>query len=320
MTPPGKARLLIVDDQPLNIRLLYEIFGADHEVLMATRGAEAVEICRRQVPDLVLLDVSMPDLDGLEVCRQLKTDPLLQDVPVIFVTAGNTPEDESRGFAAGAVDFITKPVNPVVVRARVRTHLTLKYQSDLLRNLAYVDGLTGIANRRRFEEVLTREWRTCARSGEGLTVAMIDVDQFKLFNDRYGHPVGDDCLRSVARSLQKTLQRPRDLVARYGGEEFACVIPALAENDVAALLDKMRASITALRIPHESLPTFPFVSISVGFHHAVPDGDTAPEDWITNADSHLYEAKRQGRNRCVGAQVREAARRERRQRGVGSSK
>lgn len=300
MIPPAKARLLVVDDQPLNIRVMYEIFGADHEILMATSGAEALEICRRQAPDLMLLDVSMPDLDGLEVCRQLKADPLLKDVPVIFVTAGNTPEEESRGFAAGAVDFITKPVNPTVVRARVRTHLTLKHQSDLLRNLAYVDGLTGIANRRRFEETLTREWRTCSRVREGLTVGMIDVDHFKLFNDHYGHPAGDECLRSVAQALQTTLQRPRDLLARYGGEEFACIIPASEADAVTALFEHLRESIVALRIPHESSPTFPFVSISLGFHHAVPNVDTAPGDWIATADEWLYEAKLQGRNRVVG--------------------
>ncbi len=307
MTPPARTRLLVVDDQPLNIRVMHEIFGADHEVLMATSGAEALEICRRQVPDLVLLDVSMPDLDGLEVCRQLKADPLLQDVPVIFVTAGNTPEEESRGFAAGAVDFITKPVNPVVVRARVRTHLTLKAQSDLLRNLAYVDGLTGIANRRRFEETLAREWRTCARSGEGLTVGMIDVDHFKLFNDRYGHPAGDDCLRRIAQAIQGRLRRPRDLVARYGGEEFACIVPASSANNVTTLFEQIRESIVALRIPHESSPTSPLVSISLGFQHAVPNAHTAPGDWIATADEWLYEAKQQGRNRVVGSAGLESA-------------
>lgn len=300
MMSPVKARLLVVDDQPINIRVMYEIFGADHEVLMATSGMEALAICHRQAPDLVLLDVSMPELDGLEVCRQLKADPLLQDVPVIFVTAGNTPEEESRGFAAGAVDFITKPVNPTVVRARVRTHLTLKYQSDLLRNLAYVDGLTGIANRRRFEETLTREWRVCSRAREGLTVGMIDVDHFKLFNDHYGHPAGDDCLRRVAHALQTTLRRPRDLVARYGGEEFACIIPASEADAVTALFEHLRESIVALRIPHESSPTLPFVSISLGFQHAVPNAETAPGDWIAAADEWLYEAKLQGRNRVVG--------------------
>lgn len=301
MTPPAKPRLLVVDDQPVNIRVMYEIFGGDHEVLMATSGAAALEICRLQAPDLVLLDVSMPDLDGLEVCRQLKADAALKDIPVIFVTAGNTSEEETRGFAAGAVDFITKPVNPVVVRARVRTHLTLKSQSDLLRNLAYIDGLTGIANRRRFEETLTREWRICVRSGEGLTVAMIDVDHFKLFNDRYGHPAGDDCLRRVALALQAALQRPRDLVARYGGEEFACIIPASEAHDVPALVEKLRATIAALSIPHESSPTFPFVTISIGFQHAVPVPGTASWDWVTAADEWLYEAKRDGRNRCCGS-------------------
>lgn len=299
MTAPARPRLLIVDDQPLNIRVMNEIFRVDHEVLMATNGMEALEICRRQTPDLVLLDVSMPELDGLEVCRRLKADPALQDMPVIFVTSGNTEEEETRGFAAGAVDFISKPVNPVVVRARVHTHLTLKFQSDLLRNLAYLDGLTGIPNRRRFNEVLSHELRVCARSGEGLAVAIIDVDHFKLFNDYYGHPAGDDCLRRVSGALQSVMRRPRDLAARYGGEEFGCIVPAIATDHVIPFFEKLRESVIDLRIPHESSPTFPFVTVSMGIRYIVPNAGTTPLDVVSAADESLYRSKQRGRNRCV---------------------
>jgi diguanylate cyclase (GGDEF)-like protein len=301
MTAPGRPRLLVVDDQAVNIRVMYEIFGSDHEVLMAAGGVEALEICRAQVPDLVLLDVSMPDLDGFEVCRRLKADPALQDIPVIFVTAANTPEEESRGFAVGAVDFIAKPVNPVVVRARVRTHLTLKSQSDLLRNLAYVDGLTGIANRRRFENALAGEWRICARSGEGLAVGIIDVDHFKLFNDRYGHQAGDDALRRVAVAIRDALRRPRDLVARYGGEEFACIVPDIEPDLALPLFENLRERVADLRIPHELSPTLPFVTISVGFQFASSVSASKPHDLIEAADGWLYKAKQQGRNRCAGS-------------------
>lgn len=308
MTTPARPRLLVVDDQPLNIHVMYEIFGADHDVLMATSGMEALQICSRQAPDLVLLDVSMPGIDGLEVCRRLKADPALQDIPVIFVTAGNSVEEESRGFAAGAVDFITKPVNPVVVRARVRTHLTLKSQSDMLRNLAFVDGLTGIPNRRRFDEVLAREWRICSRAGEALAVAVIDVDHFKLFNDRYGHPAGDDCLRLIASALQGGLRRPRDLVARIGGEEFGCIVPNIEAGHVVPFFEELRETVSNLRIPHESSPTFPFVTISIGLKCAVPEAATSPSDFVAAADAALYEAKQRGRNRSVRSTSRKNVR------------
>lgn len=299
MTTPARPRLLIVDDQPLNIRVMNEIFCVDHEVLMATNGTEALEICRRHPPDLVLLDVSMPELDGLEVCRRLKADPALRDMPVIFVTSGNTEEEETRGFEAGAVDFISKPVNPVVVRARVHTHLTLKFQSDQLRNLAYVDGLTGIPNRRRFNEVLSHELRVCARSGEVLAVAIIDIDHFKLFNDYYGHPAGDECLRQVSGALLSVMRRPRDLAARYGGEEFGCIVPAISPDHVIPFFEKLRESIIDLRIPHEPSPTFPFVTVSVGIRQVVPNAGTTPLDVVSAADKSLYKAKQQGRNQCV---------------------
>ena len=154
-TLPERPRLLVVDDQPINIQTLYQIFHADHEIFMATSGDQALAFCRDNVPpDLILLDVVMPGMDGIEVCRRLKSDPALADIPVIFVTARSDPADEAGALAAGGVDFIAKPVNPAVVRARVKTHLTLKAQTDLLHSLVFIDGLTGVANRRRFDEAL----------------------------------------------------------------------------------------------------------------------------------------------------------------------
>lgn len=145
INPPGRRpRLLIVDDQPVNIQALHRVFADDCQVLMATEGARALQICRDRHPDLVLLDVQMPGMDGHELCAELKSDPLLRVIPIIFVTAQDRPEDETRALDAGAADFITKPFNPTVVRARVRTQLTLKAQADLLRELAFIDGLTGV--------------------------------------------------------------------------------------------------------------------------------------------------------------------------------
>ena len=191
-TLPARPRLLVVDDQPINIQTLYQVFHADHEVFVATSGEQALAFCRgNPLPDLILLDVVMPGLDGLAVCQQLKADPVLANIPVIFVTACMDPADETRALEAGGVDFITKPVNPMVVRARVKTHLTLKAQEDFLRSLVFVDGLTGVANRRRFDEALLSEWRQCRRAGTPLALLMIDIDHFKRYNDHYGHPTGD---------------------------------------------------------------------------------------------------------------------------------
>jgi diguanylate cyclase (GGDEF)-like protein len=296
--PTARPRLLVVDDQPINIQTLYHIFHADHEVFMATGGQPALDFCRdNPLPDLVLLDVVMPGMDGLETCRRLKADPATRDIPVIFVTAQSDPLDETRALEAGGVDFISKPVNPAVVRARVKTHLTLKAQSDLLRALAFVDGLTGVANRRRFDEALQAEWRRCRRSASPLTLLMIDIDHFKRFNDHYGHQSGDACLQRVAGALKACFGRSHDLVARYGGEEFSCLMP---ECDLAAgrvKAEELRATVAALDIPHAASPTQGHVTLSIGVATARPDGDGAPDGLIAAADAALYEAKSGGRDR-----------------------
>ena len=183
------SQVLIVDDQPANVDVLAEALGSEYEILVATTATRALELA--PTADLILLDVLMPDLDGLEVCRRLKAADATRRIPVIFVTALEQTEDETQGFAAGAVDYIVKPINPAIVRARVRTHLELKAARDLLERLATIDALTGIANRRRFDEAVKDEWRRLSRSDRPITLAIADVDHFKAFNDRHGHAGGD---------------------------------------------------------------------------------------------------------------------------------
>jgi len=219
-TPLARPRLLVVDDQPINIQVMHQIFGSQYQVFMATSGVQALEFCRRTPPDLILLDVVMPGMDGFEVCQALKTDPDTHDIPVIFVTAHTDAHQETRRLDMGAVDFISKPVNPAVVRARVKTQITLKFQSDLMRKLVFLDGLTGVFNRRYFDQQLSVEVARARRTSSPLALIMLDVDFFKRYNDRYGHQAGDDCLRLIAATLKESLRRPGDLVARYGGEEF----------------------------------------------------------------------------------------------------
>jgi len=299
---PERPRLLIVDDQPINIQTLYRIFQSDHEVFMATDGQQALSLCWNGVPpDLILLDIVMPGLDGLTVCRQLKANPLTSDIPVIFVTAQTDPNDETRALEAGGVDFITKPVNPAVVRARVKTHLTLKFQNDLLRVLAFIDGLTGLANRRRFDETLQLEWRRCRRNDAPLALLMIDIDHFKLYNDRYGHQAGDSCLQAVAATLKAAFGRAQDLVARYGGEEFVCLLPECDHAAAKPKADELVQAVAALGLPHESSPTAATLTISLGIAVIIPNVSRSPDDLVMAADAALYQAKQQGRNQVCSA-------------------
>jgi diguanylate cyclase (GGDEF)-like protein len=299
-----RPHLLIVDDQPLNIRLFHEIFHADHEVFFATSGEDALEFCQTNLPDLILLDVIMPGLNGYEVCRRLKQDERTREIPVIFVTAQSDPSEEEDGLAAGAVDFIAKSASANVMRARVRTLITLKRQSDLLRQMARVDALTGLANRRHFDEILSSEWRRCTRSGKPLSLLLIDIDHFKLFNDHYGHQAGDSCLQKVSTCLKAGFARSHDLVARYGGEEFACVMPETSLEGAEAKAQTQEKAVRALRIAHEkSSVAGGIVTISLGVAVAMPNvgGDCA--ELILCADRSLYMAKYAGRGQVRALQI-----------------
>jgi diguanylate cyclase (GGDEF)-like protein len=305
-TPAGNAlarrpRLLVVDDQPANVQALYQAFAADHQVLMATAGEQALAVCRAKLPDLVLLDIEMPGMNGYEVCRLLKDNAATRDIPVIFVTGHNDEAAETLGLDLGAADFISKPINPRIVRARVRTQLTVKAHADLLRQQAHLDGLTGVFNRRCFDERLAAEWSRAARAGSALSVVMADVDFFKRFNDRYGHQAGDDCLRRVAAALRATLQRPGDLVARYGGEEFACVLPDTDLAGAMKVAHELGANVDAEQIEHADSDAAPFVSISLGVGTVRPSGAGGPSELLRAADQQLYVAKSRGRHQACGA-------------------
>ena len=293
-----RERLLVVDDQPINIRALHEIFAATHDVFMATSGEQALAFCRATPPDLVLLDVVMPQMSGLEVCRRLKQDPETAPIPVIFVTALDDPAEEEACWKAGGVDFITKPINAQTTRNRVRAHLTLKRQADVLRRLAWIDGLTGLANKRQFDERWMHEWKRCRREGLSLAVAIVDIDNFKAFNDTYGHLPGDDCLRNVARALHDSLARPGDFAARTGGEEFTCVMPDADGEGAERIAQRIDGAVRALQIPHAGAAQA-FVTVSVGLAIMPPSASEPPESLLKRADRALYRAKAAGRGRIV---------------------
>jgi len=298
-----KHRLLIVDDQSANIRVIAEALRDEYELFFATNGAKALEIATGNDIELVLLDVVMPDLDGFEVCRRLKADERTAKIPVIFVTAREEMSDETRGFDVGAVDYITKPIRPPIVHARVRMHLELKQARDLLESMASIDGLTAIANRRRFDVVLSQEWKRAVRSGSAISLAMIDVDEFKKFNDCYGHARGDECLRSVAGVLQNITRRPPDLAARYGGEEFAIVLPDTEAEAMPLLLGRLLDGVRELGIEHQRSSCSGNVTVSVGAVTLQPQRDGDPSSAVEAADRLLYEVKRGGRNHAVHADL-----------------
>lgn len=298
-----EPRLLIVDDQPMNIHALQQVFAEDCKVFMATEGEQALQLCRDQAPDLVLLDVKMPGMDGFETCARLKAEPALSDIAVIFITALEDPEMETRCLGCGAGDFISKPFNPAVVRARVRTQLVLKAQSDLLRKLAFIDGLTGLHNRRYFDERFEAEFQRARRNRSSLGLVLIDVDFFKRFNDRYGHLAGDDALRGVAVALRTVLKRPGDIVCRYGGEEFACVLPETDAGGALAVAQALEQAVRALAIPHQLSELAEIVTISVGAVVGVPPAASDGAALLELADRELYRAKAQGRGRVCLAEL-----------------
>ena len=304
MHPQRQPRLLVVDDQPINIQTLYQTFAEDHQVLMATSGAAAMKICESKQPDLILLDVMMPDMDGYALCRWLKQDALLRDIPVVFVTAKHDESAETLALDVGAVDFISKPINTRIVRARVKTHLALKSQRDLLRSLAYIDGLTAIFNRRLFDERLAMEWSRSARNGAPMSVILIDVDHFKRYNDCYGHVKGDACLRSVARKLKENIRRPADVVARYGGEEFACILPETGLTGAMQLATQLQNAVLEQKVPHADSPVSAFVTASLGIASTQgPHDGGSPAELVALADTMLYRSKTDGRNRSTGAEL-----------------
>jgi diguanylate cyclase (GGDEF)-like protein len=300
-----QARILIVDDDVSNARLLAHIFDDVYEVLCTTSGERAIELARDAHPEVILLDVMMPGIDGFEVCSRLKADVETSGIPVIFITGMGDFGAETRGLKLGAVDYVTKPISAPVVRMRVNNQVELKQARDQLTRLAITDGLTGLANRRQFDETLLREYARLARHEAELSLLMIDVDHFKAFNDTYGHCKGDDCLRAVARVIADATLRPADLGARYGGEEFACVLPETSAEGANAIAEEIRAKIEMLRIPHACSTGADHVTVSIGVAttRCLPGG--SPLDLISEADRQLYRAKLGGRNRACSELTRE---------------
>lgn len=307
--------VVIADDSASDLRLLTAFLAkAGFEVLAFNGGADALAAVAARGPDLVMLDVQMPDMSGLEVCRQLKADETLRAIPVIFISAGADAQEILDGFHAGGVDYITKPycAAEAVARARAHAELSRSRREILILNqklveanrelerLSMTDGLTELANRACYDRMLEKEWRRAQRDRVPLGLLMIDVDHFKAFNDNYGHPAGDACLRQIAQAVQGAVHRPYDLVARYGGEELVVLLPATPAEGCAIVARHILAEVAALGIEHKHSSTAAHVTVSIGMAIQIPEGHGGSDQLVGAADRALYAAKRNGRNRIEG--------------------
>jgi diguanylate cyclase (GGDEF)-like protein len=238
-------------------------------------------------------------MDGFTLCARLKGDELLADVPVIFTTGLGDTQDEVRGLELGAIDYVTKPIEPVILRARVSNHVELKRLRDQLARMAITDALTGLSNRRRMEQALHTEAARLGRQGGWLSVILLDIDFFKQFNDTYGHPAGDRCIVMIASTLNRALKRASDVTARYGGEEFACILPGADSEAAMTVAQDIRSHVHALDIPHEGSAVSGRVTVSIGIATAWCGPGLAPESWLNHADRQLYISKTGGRDQIT---------------------
>jgi len=314
MSERKKALILVIDSSAANRRLIGECLAQlpDAQTLTAGDGTQALQLFRERSPSLVLMDIALPDIDGLAVAREirrLENSPERRDgpnwTPVVLLSSVMDEDILARGILAGADDFLYKPVSEIVLLAKVRAMLRIvALQQDIheahrqLKELSTLDGLTGIPNRRHFDETLGAEWKRCLRLDAPLSLIISDVDFFKQFNDIYGHQAGDACLRTVAGALHESLFRVEDTVARYGGEEFAAILPGTDIEGALAVAERMRRSTRELRIPHDR-GIDGLISCSFGAACITPTASETPMKLLQSADSGLYIAKRDGRNRVT---------------------
>ena len=293
-----KELVLVVDDSPTNLAILNVVLRDVYAVVTATNGPDALNLAASEEPDLIILDIMMPGMDGYEICDRLKANPFTKEIPVMFFTAMDQEHQEAKGLAMGAVDYLAKPVSPPIVMARVRNQLELKKQRDFLRRLSAVDGLTGIANRRSFEADFDKEWRRAVRMQAPVSLFLSDVDFLRNYNDAYRYLAGDDCLKALAEAMSKTMLRPADILARYGGEEFVGLLPDTDAKGSAVVADRLLSAVRALALPHGHSDAASTVTISVGFASCMPHRDNDRAGLFKLAGDALYAAKKGGRNQA----------------------
>ena len=292
-----KPTILVVDDMTTTLLLLHDLLKDTYEVKIAKSGTKALEILESPNDiDLILLDIEMPDINGYDVCKRIKNNETIKNIPIIFITGRTSQEDEEHGLNLGAIDYITKPFNKAIVKLRIKNYLNLKIKNDILEKLSMYDGLTNIRNRRFFDETFEKTFSEIKRDKKSLAVLMIDIDFFKPYNDNYGHGQGDETLRKVAKALEKTIKRASDFVARYGGEEFVILLKDINKDGVEAVANNLLNAVRELKITHEFSKIENYVTVSIGASFYNSSSDITKLELLLKADETLYNVKNSGRN------------------------
>lgn len=291
-------KILIIDDSRVQAEFLKSILKDDYDVTISQTADDGLRNARTGNFSLILLDIIMPDMDGFMLLKELQETALTKHFPVIMITSLTDVEHEERGLVLGAVDYITKPFNTTIVRARINTHIKLFHYRMQFREQAMIDELTGVPNRRSYEEACQTKWREAIRLRLPFSICMLDVDKFKIYNDTFGHPAGDRVLADVAKTVSHHLQRATDFFARYGGEEFVGLFLNEDANEIYEYMQKIRQAVEDLHIPH-SPEVSPWVTVSMGGVTVWPKEGDSYEVNLKIADTMLYDAKRLGRNRVV---------------------
>ncbi|MBQ4811747.1 diguanylate cyclase response regulator [Pseudoalteromonas luteoviolacea] len=284
------ANILVLDGDPLNRVVLENTLSEDHLVISCSSSDQAFERLLKTKFDLIIVDILMPDDEGLDFLLQLKADPMCYQIPVIVISASNSYQDEARGLMLGAVDYIVKPFSPNIVKARVKIHLAIKQKNDLLERLANIDGLTEVPNRRALDETLAQLWYQSRDQHVSLSILLVDIDYFKEFNDACGYSAGDECLVKVAKALESITQRVDGFVARYDGVRFVALVNKRGAEQALALASAMHQAVDALEIPHPCSPICAHVTISVGVVHVSDDFSGDQTESLVEADEALVKA------------------------------
>ena len=293
-------KVLIVDDSIVQAAQLKSILDDDYDVTAVHTAADGLSQASSGEYSLILLDVIMPDMDGFDLLKKLQEELITQHIPVILITGLAAIEHEQRGLTLGAVDYIVKPFHPLIVKARVDTHIKLYQYRKQIEAQSMTDQLTGVANRRRHDELSAAKWQEAIRLHVPFSICMFDIDKFKVYNDTFGHPAGDKVIKAVAEAASALLRRGTDFFARYGGEEFvALILGGSAENDFSHLR-RVRRAVEDLHIPHNP-EVSQWVTVSIGGVTAIPGTDSTYDTYLKVADTMLYDAKRFGRNQVVWA-------------------
>ena len=291
-------KILIVDDSVVQTAQLKSILEDEYSVTTACTAEEGLRRASNENYSLILLDVVMPGMDGFTLLKRLQEEIVTQRVPVILITSLSDVTHEQRGLIMGAVDYITKPFNAAIVKARVNTHVKLYRYRRQAEQQSMTDQLTGIANRRRYESYSRKKWKEAIRLGAPFSIFMFDIDRFKVYNDTFGHPAGDKVITTVAQTAASHLQRSTDFFARYGGEEFVAFSLGDSAEQIFGHLKKIRQAVEDLHIPHAPSKS-QWVTVSIGGATIIPKLESSYDFHLKVADAMLYDAKKLGRNRVV---------------------